>query len=262
MSVKLKIAAVQIYYTDDLKPYYGTINDIIKGLDLEGIDILCFPESCVYGFDYDIISNLSDEEIEEQIRFFKKIAERNNVNVVAGLIEKNGVDYFDSALVFKDDGELIHTYRKVHLWDKEKDFFTPGSSIGLFDIKGWKIGLGLCADLGFPEFSRSAALEGAELLIFPSAWREPYDSLWKQMITARAAENQSYVVGINALGSKNKYCGKTVAMDPKGETMGDLEKKEDILIIGIDKQKVLERRKEMDWLSMVKPEVYQKGQDD
>ncbi|MGM0405575.1 MAG: carbon-nitrogen hydrolase family protein [Thermoplasmatota archaeon] len=258
MSSKLKVACVQLNYKDGLESYYSNISNIVNNLILKDTDILCFPESCIHGFDYGVLSNLKKREIQKQIQFFKDLAEGYNVHVIAGLIEKTRGKYYDSVMTFQNDGELIHTYRKVHLWDKEKDFFTPGSSIGLFDIEGWKIGLGLCADLGFPEFSRSAALNGAEFLIFPSAWREPYDKLWKQMITARAGENQAYVVGINALGSKDDYCGKTVAIDPSGETIGELEKKEDVLFIEIDKQKVLDRRKEIDWLSMVKPEVYQK----
>lgn len=254
----LKVLGLQFEYAENSIPFYDKIKEHLEGINLEGVDLVCFPESCIYGFDYDLLSTADDEDFEKQICFFKGIAKQNDINVIAGLVEKDMEDYFNTAMVFDRKGKVIHKYRKNYLWEEEKKFFTPGSSYGLFELKGWKIGLGLCADLGFPEFSRSLALNGAEFLVFPSAWRGPYDRLWNRMITARAAENQAYVIGLNAVGSKNNYCGNSVAVAPDGDVIKKRGKNEGFLSFRLNREDVLDRREEIGWLFMSRAEIYHK----
>jgi len=256
MKNELSVGAVQFRYDEDSKPYYNKINEIIECVDLSVLDLICFPELCVYGFDYRLMEELCDEEVNEQFRFFQDMADKNDLIVVAGLFEREGSENFDSVVVFDSEGEIVQKYKKTHLWGGERDFFTHGSTLKLFEADGWKIGVGICADLGFPELSRKLALKGAEFIIYPSAWQSPYLKLWKQMITARAAENQAFVLGVNAVGSDNHYCGGTLLTNPKGDIVEELKRDENFLSVKVDKQMVYDRREEIDWLSMVREDVY------
>ncbi|MBS3781537.1 MAG: carbon-nitrogen hydrolase family protein [Candidatus Thermoplasmatota archaeon] len=254
----LNVLGLQFDYAENSIPFYDKIKGHLEGINLEGVDLVCFPESCIYGFDYDVLSGAEENDFEKQIGFFKEIAKQNDINVIAGLVEKDGENYFNTAMVFDREGKVLHKYRKNYLWAEEKKFFTPGSSYGVVELEGWKIGLGLCADLGFPEFSRSLALKGAEFLVFPSAWRGPYDRLWELMLTARAAENQAYVLGLNVLGSENNFCGNSVAVAPSGDVIKKLGKDEGFLSFELNKEDVFDRREEIGWLFMPRAEIYRK----
>jgi len=256
MNEVLNVLGLQFTYAGYSIPFYDKIDKHLEAIDLEGIDLICFPESCIYGFNYDELSKAEEEELERQVSFFREIAKLNDINVIAGLVEKDEGNYFNTAMAFDTKGKILHKYRKNYLWSEEKKFFTPGSSYDVFELEGWNIGLGLCADLGFPEFSRALALEGADFLIFPSAWREPYDRLWNLMLTARAAENQAYVLGINAIGSKNNYCGNSISVNPEGDVIGKLSKNEGFFSFELHRDDVFDRREEIGWLFMSRSGIF------
>ncbi len=258
MKEALNVCGLQFAYTDGEAPYYDRIDEYVDEIDLKSTDLICFPESSIYGFDYEKLRHCSRQEFERQQTFFKDMAKEYEVNIIAGLVENEGDHHYNSVFVFDRNGEIVHRYRKNYLWAEEKKFFTPGCSNEVFELEGWKLGLGLCADLGFPEFSRSLALNGAEFFVFPSAWREPYDRLWELMVTARAAENQAYMLGLNAVGSKDDYCGNSLALDSHGEVLGKLDKNEGVISFELNKEQVIERREEIGWLYMTRADIYRK----
>ena len=109
--------------------------------------------------------------------------------VIAGGFAELGADgrlYNSAALV--DPGGVRAVYRKVHLWDREPEFFTPGDAPPpVVDTPHGRIGLIVCYDLEFPEWTRAAALRGAELLCVPTNWpREPRPDGERPMEVMRA----------------------------------------------------------------------------
>lgn len=256
MKERIKIAALQFEFDDDPSENKKRIKSLIDDLDTTSLDIICLPELPIYGFNYEMIPKLSYEDIHRQKKFFSDLAKENKVNILAGLLEKASNEYYDTVIVFDRYGETVFKYRKTHLWSKEREFFSPGRSLDLCDIEGWKVGIGICADLGFPEFSRTLSVEGADILFFPSAWSEPYDDLWRLMNRAKAAENQLFVVSPNLVGSKDNFCGLSVAVNPDGVVIEELGKTKDYFVIEADKNKIKERREEIPWLSQRRSDIY------
>lgn len=89
---------------------------------------------------------------------------------------------YNSQFFLDDTSVLLGTYRKVHLFDSEKNYFTPGDQFKVFDTKIGRIGLFICYDAFFPEAARSLAIQGVDLLVNSTNWEKPYDyDIAKQM---------------------------------------------------------------------------------
>jgi len=256
MDKNLKITVLQLEHNKNFENNITEIEEYVELLNTDDIDILCLPELPIYGFNYELLSKLSLDEIKEKKQFFKDIASNNDMYIITGLLEKTGDCYYDSAYIFDDSGEELFKYRKTHLWSKEREFFNFGDSIEIVEIEGWKVGLGICADLGFPEFSRTLTLKGAEILFFSSAWSEPYDELWTLMNKARAAENQVFVVSPNLCGSPDNYCGLSLYVNPRGEVIKQMDKKPGYFHLTIQKDILKKRREEIPWLNQRRNSIY------
>lgn len=118
-------------------------------------------------------------------------------------------------------GEIIGTYRKLHLYDaftaKESESVQPGDEVPpLIDVAGIKVGLMTCYDVRFPEMARRLVLDGAQVIALPSAWvRGPLkEAHWETLVTARALENTCYVVAVGECGPRN--IGASMVVDPLG----------------------------------------------
>lgn len=119
------------------------------------------------------------------------------------------------------DGNVIARYDKLHLYDafamQESQRVTAGRSVpALFEVGGMKIGMMTCYDVRFPELARRLALDGAEVLVLPSAWvRGPLkEHHWEVLVTARALENTCYMIAVGECGPRN--IGNSLIVDPLG----------------------------------------------
>ncbi|WP_426816765.1 deaminated glutathione amidase [Winslowiella sp. 2C04] len=118
-------------------------------------------------------------------------------------------------------GEVVARYDKLHLYDafavKESKNITAGEQVpALIEVGGMKVGLMTCYDVRFPELARRLAIEGAEVLVLPSAWlRGPLKEMhWEVLVTARALENTCYLVAVGECGPRN--IGNSMVVDPLG----------------------------------------------
>ncbi|HIU84594.1 MAG TPA: carbon-nitrogen hydrolase family protein [Candidatus Aphodousia gallistercoris] len=126
-----------------------------------------------------------------------------------------------NAHIVLDRGLLLARYDKLHLYDafsaKESDDVVAGDTVpAVVEIDGWHFGLMTCYDLRFPELARRLALDGAQVLLVPSAWvRGPLkESHWEIMARARALENTVYVAAVSETSLKN--IGSSMLVDPLG----------------------------------------------
>jgi predicted amidohydrolase len=121
--------------------------------------------------------------------------------IVAGFIERDGMNYYNSSIIISS-GSVIGMYRKLHLFNKEKLFFTPGNyPLKVYIINGWKIGMMICFDWIFPEVSRVLALEGAQIIAHPSNLIMPFCQ--KAMVT-RCLENRIFAITANRVGIEKR----------------------------------------------------------
>ena len=108
------------------------------------------------------------DDKSETVQAFSKVALKHNIHIVLGMAERDANDpeiLYNSQLFISNKGEIIGTYRKIHLFDTEKDWFTAGTEYKVFDTEIGRIGLFICYDASFPEVSRILAIKGAELLV-------------------------------------------------------------------------------------------------
>ncbi len=191
--------------------------------------------------------------------FYSQVAKDNNVVLVTSLFERRAAGlYHNTAVVFEKDGSIAGKYRKMHIPDDpayyEKFYFTPGD-LGFHPIPTsvGVLGVQVCWDQWYPEGARLMALQGAELLIYPTAigW-ESSDSdqekarqlgAWQTVQRGHAVANGLPVIAVNRCGWEPDPSGQTNGITfwghsfvagPQGEFIAEAGTEEEIMIVDID----------------------------
>jgi len=166
-----------------------------------------------------------------------KIAKSKKMFIVAGLAEKHGKKFYNSAVIVGPGG-YIDTYRKIHLFNEEKLLFSPGNKpFKVYDIKKAKIGIMVCFDWYFPESARTLALRGAQIICQPANLVLPHCP--NAMIT-RSLENRVFSITANRIGQDVRgekrltYIGKSQILSPLGEKIVSAGEEEVLKICEID----------------------------
>lgn len=197
----------------------------------EGAELVLLPETCTSGLPFadqaEARSSGSGARDRLLDRWAALVQDRERV-LVAGFAElgDDGCLYNSAVLLDGAGGRAI--YRKTHLWDAEKLFFTPGSATPpVVDTAFGRIGLMICYDMEFPEMTRAAALAGAELLAVPTAWPvvpHPAGQPTFEVIAAQAAArvNRMAVVTCDRSGVTRgqEWTGGTVIIGADGWIAG------------------------------------------
>jgi N-carbamoylputrescine amidase len=194
-------------------------------------------------------------------RAFQKFAKQKKVVVIASLFEKraSGV-YHNTAVVIDADGSLLGMYRKMHIPDDplyyEKFYFTPGDlGFRAWQTRYGKIGVLVCWDQWYPEAARLTAMQGAEILFYPTAigWHpeekkeegERQHSSWEIIQRSHAIANGCYVVVPNRIGHEKlagdgiQFWGQSFVAGTSGEIIAKASPdKEEILVVPLDLRKV------------------------
>lgn len=197
----------------NLKKYQEKINQI------ESTDLIILPEMFTTGFSISP-KGISENMNGETIKWMKQNSHKMNSAICGSIIIEEDSKYFNRFIWVNPDGS-IHHYDKRHLFSfaGENENYTPGNEKIIIEYKGWKICPLICYDLRFPVWSRNS--EDYDLLIYVANWPDKRKSAWKSLLTARAIENQCYVIGVNRVGedSKNYYSGDSSLINALGETL-------------------------------------------
>ncbi len=227
----------------------------ILSTGLSSADLLIFPEMTLTGFSMN--SKLLAEDLEgESVLFFKNIAKKKNVNVIAGVILKEEDKIYNTAVHINSHGEVKSVYKKIHpyTYSTEDKNYSAGSQTEVTVIDNWKIGLSICYDLRFPELYRFYAKLRTELIINIANW--PVDRIehWRYLLKARAIENQCYVAGVNRVGDAQglHYNGFTSVYDPMGNEIIGIENEEGIFSTEINIADVKKTRNDLPFLEDIK----------
>ena len=150
-----------------------------------------------------------DAEHGASVGFFSSLASSLGLYIAYGFPERvpgtvgaaGAAGVCDSANLVGPDGVVL-TYRKRHLvrTNGEHLIFVPGTELPVVEADGVRTAFAICWDLGFPEVAREAALAGAELILAPAAWREPWGPQYELSCAARALDNAVYLASANQLG--------------------------------------------------------------
>jgi len=167
----------------------------------------------------------------------RKLAERKRLNLVFGMAQKHKGAYYNAAVFVSSKGK-IEVYRKVHLFDREKLFFTRGSSFKTVSAGDARLGLLVCYDWVFPEVSRILALDGAQILCHPSNLVLPYA---QDAMRTRCIENRVFAITANRIGSEHRgaasltFTGGSQIVDPAGRILASAgDRSESLRVVEID----------------------------
>jgi deaminated glutathione amidase len=271
MSEVCRIAVVQLKSDTDKMKNLAQSKDYIKEARYKKAQIICFPEFQM-GFSPSDQKPIELREISETVntgnfvRSLSRYAKENGIDIISTIYEKvrtkNKV--FDSALAIKKNGVIMAHYRKIHLYDalgfRESDKFLAGNSIEKpFQFDAAKIGLMICYDIRFPEMSRILSVQGAELLVIPSAWVHGImkEEHWQTFIKARAIENGIYVIAPDQIG--NIYTGRSMVVDPFGTVLLDMGNKEGMEVVELKKSDIIKVRAQLPLLKNRRTDVYKKN---
>lgn len=161
--------------------------------------------TCGYSALESVHSHAEDAERGASARFFVGLAREHGLYIAYGfpeVVEGTLSGVFDSANLSGPEG-ILATYRKRNLvrTTPEHYVFTPGTELSVVEAGGVRVSLAVCWDLGFPEVAREAALVGADLILAPAAWREPWGSQYDLSCAARALDNGVYLASANQIGA-------------------------------------------------------------
>lgn len=216
--------------------------ELVKRAMKDKPDVLVLPETWNTGFfPRENLQALCDRDGSRVRQVFGALAERYQVNIVAGSVSNvRGGKVYNTAMVFDRTGVCIASYDKTHLFTPmgEDNYYTPGDRLCTFVLEGVKCGLIICYDVRFPELTRSLTVPGLDMLFVVSQWPKVRTFHLRSLTTARAIENQMFLVCCNSCGTAGQtvYGGNSAIIDPWGETVALAGETEEILTADCDLQ--------------------------
>ncbi len=190
------------------------------------IDIVVVPELFSTGFvnDTGLLTDLPETNTGNTMTAIRKLARRHNCAIAGSFLARTAHNIFNRGFFIEPSGDETF-YDKRHLFSlsSESHTYTRGSSFKpVIRFRGWNISLIVCYDLRFPAWCRNRENE-YDLLIVPANWPSAREYAWRQLLIARAIENQAYVVGANRGGRDDygEYSDLTYIFDPMGKPCGE-----------------------------------------
>ncbi|VTT98310.1 apolipoprotein acyltransferase : Putative amidohydrolase OS=Singulisphaera acidiphila (strain ATCC BAA-1392 / DSM 18658 / VKM B-2454 / MOB10) GN=Sinac_3542 PE=4 SV=1: CN_hydrolase [Gemmataceae bacterium] len=252
------IAAVQMKIAPDRETNLAKAEAAIAEAAKRGAQVVCLPELFT-GYYFCQQEDVALFDLAEPIpgpseERLAAAAKKNGVVVVGSLFEKRmaGV-YHNTATVHSATGELMGIYRKMHIPDDplflEKFYFTPGDlGFKVFTTPAAKVGTLVCWDQWYPEAARLTALQGAEVIFYPTAigWHprekaefgEAQHAAWETSMRGHAIANGTYVCGVNRVGHEVivgeglEFWGGSFVSDPFGRVVAKASHdKEEVLVV-------------------------------
>lgn len=226
--LNITIIQTHLYWEDaesNLKHFDSKINNIIIPTD-----IIVLPEMFTTGFTMNP-KQFAEEHGGKGLRWMIEKAKHKKCVLVGSISVKDKGQFYNRLYWVKPDGSF-QFYNKRHLFKmgNEDQFYTAGTEKLIIDYKGWKICPLICYDLRFPVWSKNQKENSYDVLIYVANWPEVRAYPWKQLLIARAIENQSYVVGLNRIGNDGNgvsHSGDSAVINPRGELMSTIQSHED-----------------------------------
>jgi omega-amidase len=264
----LRVTTIQLdLIWENKSANFEKIDKILRGLPQT--DVIVLPEMFTTGFS--MAPEKWAESMYSDTHNWLKIKALELGSVITGsfICEENG-QYFNRLIWMQPDG-IYYTYNKRHLFSLagEHKHYTEGASRITLEWRGWRICPLICYDLRFPVWSRNKLnfkndcldaknTEGPDfeesyydVLIYVANWPAIRAHAWSSLLTARAIENQSYVVGVNRVGYDGNqiwHSGESAIFDYAGKKIFEISEKEDFTTTILNKGKLSEFRNKFGFL--------------
>lgn len=283
---KVKVAALQFSCSKDVQENINKAEKMVKEAADNGANIILLPELFERQYfcqekRYDYYNYALPLEKNPAVNRFKEVAKELGVVIPVSFYERDIDRLFNAVAMIDADGSVLGIYRKTHIPDdhfyQEKFYFTPGDSgFKVFDTRFGCIGVGICWDQWFPETVRCMAVQGAEMLLYPTAiGSEPIldvdsNSHWRRVMQGHAAANLMPVVAANRIGvetvepckenagqsSSLDFYGCSFIADATGDIIASAKQEETILYGEFDLDALKEDRLSWGLFRDRRPETY------
>ena len=225
-------------------------------------DVIVLPESWDISFlPRNATPELYMESYDRAVREIGALAKKYNVNIVAGSVTscRDGKLY-NTCCVFDRQGALIASYDKIHLFSHvgEDKRYGAGNQLCCFTLDGIRCGAVICYDIRFPELVRTMCLDGMDILFVVCQWPKARTGLLQTLCSARAIENQMFVVCCNACGTAgDKVCGgSTSVFGPSGKALAEADDTEQIITADCDPEILKNLRESFPVFRDRRPDLY------
>ena len=283
---KVKVAALQFSCSKDVQENINKAEKMVREAADNGANIILLPELFERQYfcqekRYDYYDYALPLEKNPAVNRFKEVAKELGVVIPVSFYERDIDRLFNTVAMIDADGSVLGIYRKTHIPDdhfyQEKFYFTPGDTgFKVFDTRFGCIGVGICWDQWFPETARCMAVQGAEMLLYPTATgSEPIldvDSSghWRRVMQGHAAANLMPVVAANRIGvetvepckenagqsSSLDFYGCSFIADATGDIIASAKQEETILYGEFDLDVLKEERLSWGLFRDRRPETY------
>jgi deaminated glutathione amidase len=272
MADRIRVACVQLTSGQDKTANLEKAEKRVAQAAATGSDIVALPEKWnVIGPPEVLHATAETIEGGESVEAMRGWARMHGVTVVGGSIteRREGREKLSNTCVVIDpEGDLVATYRKIHLFDvevggltyRESEAEEHGEEPVVADIEDWAVGLTICYDLRFPELYRVLALEGALLATVPAHFTlYTGKDHWHLLLRARAVENGLYVAApaqVGETGIGRPSYGRSLIVDPWGTVLAQAPDEETVISAELDRTWLEEVRRRLPSLSQRRPEAY------
>ena len=270
---KITVAAVQMMMDQSSDKNISKAESMVKKAADMGANIVLLPELFENTYfcqerKYESYKLAVPVSKNAAVHAMSALAKELHVVIPVSFYEQDGNSFFNSVAMIDADGSIMGVYRKTHIPDdhfyQEKFYFTPGDTgFKVWNTAFCKIGVGICWDQWFPEAARCMALDGAELLLYPTAiGSEPIletDSMphWRRCMQGHSAANIMPVAAANRIGTEEinpceenanqssalKFYGSSFITDETGEILQSASRdKEEIILQEFDLDSIAENR--------------------
>jgi beta-ureidopropionase len=268
--MKVRVALLQMDCSGSRAQNLEKAERYVRDAAAKGGQVLLLPEvfhELFFMTELDLKHMDKSEPIPGPITaMMQSLARELGVVVCAPIYERVGRSvYYNSAAMIDADGALLGVYRKTHIPLNtifyEKLYFKPGNlGYPAFETAFGKVGIVICHDRHYPEGARCSALNGAEILLVPSATPKASLSVkvWEKELMAHAIFNEFFVAGLNRTGHENGYTyyGRSVICDPVGDILAQAGEGEEILLADCDLDQITERRRAWQFYRDRRPDSY------
>jgi predicted amidohydrolase len=218
----LKITLIQTrLHWEDVEKNLAHFDKKIDEIKQE-TDVIVLPEMFTTGFTMKP-ELLAEPHEGEGLKWMQEKAKGKSCVMVGSISVKENQQYFNRLYWVRPDGSY-EIYNKRHLFrmGNEHQHYAAGDQKIIIEYKGWKICPLVCYDMRFPVWSRNTRDNTYDVLLYVANWPEVRSYPWKQLLIARAIENQAFVVGVNRVGEDGNnfsHSGDSCVINPKGEAI-------------------------------------------
>jgi predicted amidohydrolase len=236
----MRVALCQANCGEDADANRRQVGELLERAAASQVDLAALPEVWPLQGSAPRVRAAAEPVPGPRTDWLAEVARRHRMWVHGGsVLERDGYRVFNTSVLFDRDGELVATYRKIHLFDadppgavpsRESFLYAAGDQVVTVETEFGRVGLSICYDVRFPELYRSLAVAGATVFFVPAAFRyETGVDHWDVLVRARAIEDQAFVIAAAQWGTwgpperERRNFGNSMVVDPWGRVVARAE---------------------------------------